>query len=80
MKPGDRLTLLVDEHDFIVRTRAPYTLGTALEHVEGLEENVSARLRVVVVEVLGADEAMDRAERDTLPAPRPEQPTLTEVQ
>jgi hypothetical protein len=82
MNVGDRLTLLVDEHDFIVRSRSPYTLSTALQHLDGLEPVIAERLRVVVVEVIGAAEAIDRAERDTLPAPavgRPEMPTLPEI-
>jgi hypothetical protein len=75
MKVGDRLTLLVDD-ERIVRT-SPYTLAAALHHVAQLEPQVAERLELVVVEVLGVREAIERAERDTLPAPAPAAEDIT---
>lgn len=70
MKPGDRLTMLFSEHGFVVSGGHPYTLESALKHIEGIG-TAARHLDVVVVEVISAEAALERANRDTLPAPEP---------
>lgn len=66
LSPGTRLSLLLGTGDTFVK------LGTAAQvrwHLDGLEPGVREQMRIAVVVV----ESVERAERDTLPVPPPDQ-------